>query len=1142
MPEDVIRLGPFVLSEPLGEGGMGQVWAGTHATLQLPVAVKVVRSQRRNDPAYQRAFRTEVRAMAGLDHPHIVRVYDTDRVPTSASRASQGRLQAGAMYLVMERLAGDLSERLDDLDWRDVRDITRALLHGLAHAHARGVLHRDLKPANVLVAATGTVKLTDFGLAQLQRTETAPEAAGTPSYMAPEQLRGRWRHAGPWTDLYALGTVVWEMVGGAPPYGVLTAAEALRSHTVLPLPSLVPRTPVPSGLEPWLRRLLCKREGERYQRCADALLGLDEVDRVRRWIRPGGWNTTRVAPDDVPTELDRLPLGGGTEILDEDETEPPDLGEALAAEGGAGPMRVRRPTVAATPPTAPPSSPPLLGAGLGLVAQRRPPMVGREALQGELWEALRRVDEGGHAWGVVLRGGAGYGKSRLAEWLLEASHATGAAHTWRTGRQQGPRAAPVAALLAEILGAEGLTGAALRDHLSDALARRGCADQLDTVHGVLDPRDDEPPLSGRQLFALVRALLTHRAATRPVVLLLDDAPQHRELLQLARYLVRGPARHLPVLVLLTADDEVLTDIPPARAALDDLLAGPRMSALDIGPLPRDARRELVRSLLGVGSPLVDRVVSLTDGHPLFAVELVRSWMEEGSLKAVEGGYALEPGARRGLPPDLSKVWARRIRWVLRDRPREHATALELAAVLGDEVDLEEWQAATEALALPPALGLVDALLDAGIVQAGPEGVARSVVFRHRMVREAALERARGSQRGARLHAAAAAALSDRGPGAAGRRGRHLLAAGHARDAITPLLAGASHAVLHGDPTAEGLLDEASEALTRAHTPPSDRQWGELLCAREALTRLRLEGAALERQALEIIATAEKRGWPDVALQGTRSLAGAYRLQGRHLDALPLLMAANAMARADGDLAQELLLAHERAHVLRELGRIDEGLSHLHDALQRAGSHPAAQTRLAVNLVSTLLAAGLTEQAAVARQDLGPLLERHGAPRHHAHALGLDGDLARSRRSLEEAEQAYLAARRRYLHLGHDSHALFPSLGLAMVRIEENRFRDADALATEALQGFRQRGHVMGEVWCQAVRLPPLAAMGHWKPFDRSLQAVVDRTQRPGMAHADLLGLLLHAGRFARQAGRALRATTVDTLVRTQRKRLSRVTA
>jgi len=1140
--ESPIRLGPFTLTEPLGEGGMGEVWAGEHHALRLPVAVKVVRGQRRSDPAYQRAFRTEVRAMAGLDHPHVVRVYDTDRVPTHAARASGGRLEAGAMYLVMERLAGDLAQQLQSsLDWRAFREITRALLRGLAHAHARGVLHRDLKPANILVNSERVVKITDFGLAQLERLSEAPEAAGTPTYMAPEQLYGRWREAGPWTDLYALGNVCWEMATGSPPFGVLSLREAVRTHAVVPLPSLVPRMAVPTGLEPWLRRLLCKDPFERFQRCADALVALDDVDRVRAWVEPGGMGAGGIHPEDAPTELtrDQEPTSGGTEVLDDDDDDLPDATTWPAAAIASGPVHTQPPPMPPVAPPAPPSSPPLLGAGLGLVAQRRPPLVGREAEQGQLWQALVEVDRRGHAWGVVLRGGAGYGKTRLADWLLEAAHEAGVAHAWRADHVS--QASPLAALVARVLDAEGLSGAALRDHLHDRLTILGLLDDLDPLQLLLDPRPGEPVPAGRALFALLEHLLAFHVRDRPLVLLLDDAALHQQSLQLARYLVRGPGRRHPVLVLITADDEVLAEIPPARAALDDLLSGPRMSAMQTGPLPRNARRELVRSLLGVGSPLVDKVEALTDGHPLFAVELVRSWIEERSLRAVEGGYALSRSARRGLPPDLARVWAHRIRWVLRDRPREHALALEVAAVLGDEVRIDEWIAATEALGLIAPLELVDALLDAGIVRPGAEGSANSFLFAHRMLREAVLDRARAAHRSARLHAAAAAALADAGARTAGRRGRHLLAAGHAQDAIAPLIDGATYAIQAGDARAELFLDEALDAMERARIPRSDPRRGRILVSQDDLAQLRMDGRQMESHALTMIAAAERHSWPDVALRGTRSLATAYRILGRHRDAIPLLLAASAMAAADGNRLQQLIIAHERANVLRELGELRDAMVRVDDAMRMAREVGEARVRpfLLINRMSTLLAAGRIDEVAPLHRELLELIEeRPGSGSLTAQALQLEGELARHRGQLSRARDLYARSRRLYLNLGNDGHALFPALNLAMVDVLENHFRDAETHVEECLRGFRQRSAHLGEVWCHSVALPCAAATGRWRRFDEALQALLDRMSDPGIVHADLALLIHRAGTFARQAGRAVRARKALEAAQSQRDQLA----
>jgi len=201
---------------------MGQVWFGVHRAQGVPVAVKVITAERAREASYLQAFHNEVSAMAGLDHPGIVLVFDYGTVGEVAASSSEGALVPGSPYLAMELATGG-SLRDADLPatWGELRDLLLGLLDALAHAHARGVVHRDIKPGNILVfeeepARSGgehllarRLRLTDFGLAHAL---DAPDAegvrigqSGTPRYMAPEQFAARWREFGPWTDLYALG-------------------------------------------------------------------------------------------------------------------------------------------------------------------------------------------------------------------------------------------------------------------------------------------------------------------------------------------------------------------------------------------------------------------------------------------------------------------------------------------------------------------------------------------------------------------------------------------------------------------------------------------------------------------------------------------------------------------------------------------------------------------------------------------------------------------------------------------------------------------------------------------------------------------------------------------------------------------------
>jgi eukaryotic-like serine/threonine-protein kinase len=272
----MIPLGAFELQTRLGQGGMGEVWRGVHRGQHVPVAVKLLTNALARKEAFRVAFRNEVRAVAGLDHPHIVLVFDYGTVDEATQAASDGALRSGTPWLAME-LAEDGS--LDDprhvRTWSELRSLLLSLLDALAHAHARGVVHRDIKPGNVLVAAHRVLKLTDFGLAHAMDRADGDFTAGTPSYMAPEQFEGRWRDYGPWTDLYAVGCLVHALCAGQPPYGVLQDwALGLDTHRYAPIPALVSRFPVPRGLSSWTRRLLAKDPRDRWRRAADAAAAL----------------------------------------------------------------------------------------------------------------------------------------------------------------------------------------------------------------------------------------------------------------------------------------------------------------------------------------------------------------------------------------------------------------------------------------------------------------------------------------------------------------------------------------------------------------------------------------------------------------------------------------------------------------------------------------------------------------------------------------------------------------------------------------------------------------------------------------------------------------------------------------------------
>jgi len=227
--------GRYRLDEPIGAGGFSEVWRATDAVLARPVAVKLLHPSCAREPEVLARFRAEARRAAALWHQNIAHIYDYDE-PADGLQP----------YLVMElvdgpSLAGALAGGPLSAAW--TMDIVAQAAAGLQAAHAAGLIHRDIKPGNLLLASSGTVKITDFGISHAIGSVPVTVTGvvmGTAGYLAPERIAGA--QAGPASDLYALGVVAYECLAGAPPFTgkPLDVACAHRDRVVPPLPPSVP--------------------------------------------------------------------------------------------------------------------------------------------------------------------------------------------------------------------------------------------------------------------------------------------------------------------------------------------------------------------------------------------------------------------------------------------------------------------------------------------------------------------------------------------------------------------------------------------------------------------------------------------------------------------------------------------------------------------------------------------------------------------------------------------------------------------------------------------------------------------------------------------------------------------------------------
>jgi eukaryotic-like serine/threonine-protein kinase len=235
----VVSGGRYRLEHPLGHGGMATVFLARDEELDRPVAVKLLAENLADDAAFRKRFLREARLAARLSHPNVVSVYDA------------GATEDARPYIVMEYVEGvtlaDLLRERGRLPATEAVGLAVQACHGLAHAHAAGLVHRDVKPQNLLLRPDGTLKVADFGIARAAETTALTQAGtvlGTAAYLSPEQAAGEEVTSA--ADVYALGAVLYELLTGRPPYELDSLADLAAKQaegSITPVSELAQEVP-----------------------------------------------------------------------------------------------------------------------------------------------------------------------------------------------------------------------------------------------------------------------------------------------------------------------------------------------------------------------------------------------------------------------------------------------------------------------------------------------------------------------------------------------------------------------------------------------------------------------------------------------------------------------------------------------------------------------------------------------------------------------------------------------------------------------------------------------------------------------------------------------------------------------------------
>jgi tetratricopeptide (TPR) repeat protein len=633
-----------------------------------------------------------------------------------------------------------------------------------------------------------------------------------------------------------------------------------------------------------------------------------------------------------------------------------------------------------------------------------------------------------------------------------------------------------------------------------------------------------------QPYPLLRRILEGLGRERPVIVWLEDVQWGSDALGFVQYVLDAQETSpSPILFLLTVREEELEERPLEAELLQTLSESERFERLEVEPLSRSHTSELVRRLLRLDGDLARRVEKRSGGYPMYAVQLVGDLVRRGVLEVGKTGFELKEGESAALPLDIHQVWLERVGRFLEkfaDDPHQALLSLELAAVLGLDVDLDEWRAACSKAAVNIPDGILETLSEHGLAQQGENNNLR---FTDRMLRESLGRMVINAGRWGCHNWSCATALSARGASPE-RIAQYFIAAGDSDSAVEPLLAAVKARVDASEyKAARNLLTLRDKALRSISAPEDDRRWGLGWVMLASTLNFQARYKRAREWANRAIKAAIAHGWDAILADALRQNAHAARETGDLDQAVKMLDRALPLYRTLQDISGEAFCLGELGAIARERGEFDEGIKLLVKAHQR---FKAVENRVGVatclNQLGILaIRNGQLGRATRHLRRASLIFKRAGNQIGVARCICNLAEVARHAGDSRTAEVGYRKALARFRAVG-SHHIWLPLWKLGLVQMERGNYPGARKSLEKACKTLETLGRRRELAGATLALLPCIAAAKDWPAWDKRAPLAMSRLDetRADPEFAEYATLAVELCRDANDEGRASQAEAI----------------